>query len=78
MATVFWDAKGVLLVEFMECGTTITSEGYYETLNKLRRAMQNKRHGMLSSRVVLLHDNTCPHSARNTHEPFESIQMRRF
>jgi hypothetical protein len=33
MATVFWDRKGVLMVEFTQ-GTTITSEVYYEMLKK--------------------------------------------
>jgi hypothetical protein len=59
-ATVFWDRKGVLLSEFMEPGTTITSETYCETLKKLHRAIENKRRGMLMSGVVLLHDNACP------------------
>jgi hypothetical protein len=33
MATVFWDRKGVLMVEFMQHGTTITSEVCCKTLN---------------------------------------------
>jgi hypothetical protein len=57
MATVFWDTKGVLLVDFMPQGTTITSEVYCEMLKKLQRAIQNKRARMLTSGVVLLHDN---------------------
>jgi hypothetical protein len=32
MATVFWDRKGVLMVELMQQGTTITSWVYCETL----------------------------------------------
>jgi hypothetical protein len=28
MATVFWDRKGVLMVDFMQQGTTITTETY--------------------------------------------------
>jgi hypothetical protein len=32
MATVFWDRKGVLMVKFMQQGTTITSEVYCKTL----------------------------------------------
>jgi hypothetical protein len=32
MATVFWDRKGVLMVEFMQQGTTVTSEVYCKTL----------------------------------------------
>jgi histone-lysine N-methyltransferase SETMAR len=58
MATVFWDRKGVLLVEFMQQGTTITSEVHCKTLRKLCRAIQNKRCGMLTSGVMLIHDNS--------------------
>jgi hypothetical protein len=39
MATVSWDRKGVLMGEFMQQWTTITSEVYCETLKKLRRVM---------------------------------------
>jgi hypothetical protein len=66
MATVFWDRKGILLTEFMAPGTTITSEVYCETLNKLRRPIENKRRGMLTKVVVLLHDNARPHTAART------------
>jgi hypothetical protein len=53
MATVLRNRKGVLLVDFMHQGTTITKEVYCETLCRLRRAIQNKRRGMLSSDVNL-------------------------
>ncbi|GFW36389.1 histone-lysine N-methyltransferase SETMAR [Trichonephila clavipes] len=66
MATVFWDRHGVLLVEFMQQGTTINAAAYCATLTKLRRAIQNKRRGLLTSGVLLLHDNARPHSAINT------------
>ena len=36
------------MVEFLPQGTTINSAVYCETLQKLRRAIQNKRCGMLS------------------------------
>jgi hypothetical protein len=32
MAAVFWDRKGMLMVEFMQQGITIVSELYCETL----------------------------------------------
>ena len=66
MCTVFWDRQGVLLVEFMVRGTTINSAAYCETLKKLRREIQNKRRGMLSRGVLLLHDNALPHTAALT------------
>ena len=66
MAAVFWNRKGILLTEFMAPGTTITSEVYCETLNKLWRSIQNKRRRMLTKGVVLLHDNAWPHTVAST------------
>jgi hypothetical protein len=57
--TVFWDRKGVLIMEFVQQTTIVMSEVYCKTLKKLCRAIQNERHGML---VVLLHGNACPHT----------------
>ncbi|KAJ4445317.1 hypothetical protein ANN_07122 [Periplaneta americana] len=68
MATVFWDRKGDLLLYFMPKGTTINANRYCETLRKLQRAIQNKRRGMLSRGVVLLHDNARLHTAASTRE----------
>jgi len=49
----------------MASGTIITSEVYCETLNKLRRLIQKKWHGILTKGVVLLH-NARPHTAART------------
>ena len=78
MATVFWDHKGVLLIEFMEPGTTINAAAYCLTLRRLRRAIQNKRRGMLTSGILLLHDNACPHSARSTQQLLVKFRWERF
>jgi hypothetical protein len=37
--------------------------GEHATLQKLRRAIQNKRRGMLSRGVVMIRDNARPHTA---------------
>jgi hypothetical protein len=42
---------------------TINSKVYCDNLQRLSRAIQNKRRGLLSSSVVLLH-NARPHTAR--------------
>ncbi|GBO28385.1 Histone-lysine N-methyltransferase SETMAR [Araneus ventricosus] len=73
MATVFWDRKGVLLVEFMPRGTTIIATSYSKTLQRFRRKIQNKRRGMLSSGIVLHHDNARPHTTVAT-----KILLQRF
>ncbi|KAJ4428145.1 hypothetical protein ANN_24159 [Periplaneta americana] len=66
MCTVFWDRKGILLIDFLPRGETMNADHYCETLRKLRRAIQNKRRGMLTAGVVLLHDNGRPHTAWRT------------
>ncbi|GFV59722.1 histone-lysine N-methyltransferase SETMAR [Trichonephila clavipes] len=73
MATVFWDWRGVLLVDLMPQGTTINSGDYCATLRKIRKALQNKRRGMLSKGVLLLPDNLRPHTSRTTPELIESF-----
>ena len=42
MATVFWDRKGILLIDFLERGLTINADAYCETVRKLRWAIQKK------------------------------------
>ncbi|GFT10678.1 uncharacterized protein TNCV_1943851 [Trichonephila clavipes] len=77
MATVFWDKHGVLLVEFNQQGTTINAAAYCATLTKLRRAIQNKQRGLLTSGVLLLDDNARPHSAINTQNLIRSLDGNR-
>ncbi|KAJ8888921.1 hypothetical protein PR048_008415 [Dryococelus australis] len=62
MARVFWDHQGVLLIDFMELGTTINAAAYCATLRRLQQSICNKQRRMLTSGVVLLHDNARPHS----------------
>jgi len=73
MCTVFWDRQGVLLLEFLPQGTTINSAVYCETLNKLRRVIQNKRRGMLSATILLFHDNARPYCAAQTQDLITSF-----
>jgi hypothetical protein len=61
MATLFWDRKGVLLVDITEKGTTINAASYCATLEWLRAAIKRQRPGLLTTDVLLLHDNARPH-----------------
>jgi hypothetical protein len=63
MVAVIWDRKVVLLVE---CSMTITAVSYSVTLQLLQRAIQDKRRGMLSSDIVLVHDNGQVHATAVT------------
>lgn len=64
MATVFWDSKGILLIDYKDKGVSITGDYYANILHNLRCAIKEKRRGMLTKGVLLLHDNAPVHKAR--------------
>lgn len=63
MATVFWDSQGILMVDFKKEGTTVTATYYATLLERLRKAIREKRWGKLAGGVLLLHDNAPVHTA---------------
>ncbi|GFO24379.1 histone-lysine N-methyltransferase SETMAR [Plakobranchus ocellatus] len=58
MATVFWDAKGVILLDILPQCQCINAARY----------CSRKRPGLLRRGVVLQHDNATPHSANLTQQ----------
>ena len=69
MASVFWDVRGIVLIEFLPRGETINADRYIETLKKVRDKIRfgRKRRGRLQAQTVrLLHDNATPHTAHKT------------
>ena len=62
MLTVFWDAQGVIMADYLEKGASINKEYYSEKLKQLREKLKRKRRGKLSS-VLLLQDNAPNHTA---------------
>ncbi|GFO20865.1 histone-lysine N-methyltransferase SETMAR [Plakobranchus ocellatus] len=68
MATVFWDAKGVIVLDILPQGQCINAARYCSTLDRLKEAIRRKRPGLLRRGVVLQHDNATPHSANLTQQ----------
>jgi [histone H3]-lysine36 N-dimethyltransferase SETMAR len=63
MATVFWDATGILLIDYLPHGQTITGQYYAALIARLRDTIKDKRRGMLRRGVLLHQDNAPPHKA---------------
>ena len=63
MATVFWDAKGIML-DFLPKRSTITGVYYANLLDQLRTAIREKRRGKLSKGVLLQQDNARVHTCK--------------
>jgi len=77
MLTIFWDVNGPILVHFQEKGQTVTSARYSDMLvNELKPAIQLKRRGFLSKRILLLHDNARPHTAAHTVDTLRDLKFK--
>ena len=64
MATVFWDANGVIMLDFLPKRSAITGVYYANLLNQLRTAIHEKRRGKLSKDVLLQQDNARVHTCK--------------
>ena len=64
MATVFLDAKGIIMLDFLPKRSTITGVYYANLLDQLRTAIRKKRRGKLSIGVLLQQDNARVHTCK--------------
>jgi hypothetical protein len=76
MLTIFWDVNGPILVHFQEKGQTVNSMRYSDMLvNELKPTIQSNRRGLLSKRILLLHDNARPHTAAHTVDTARALKF---
>ena len=52
MATVFWDAKRIILIDYKPAGTSVTGEYYANVIKQLRVAIKEKQRGKLAAGVL--------------------------
>ena len=64
MATVFWDAKDVIILDFLPKRSSITGVYYANLLDQLRTAICEKHRGKLSKGVLLQQDNARVHTCK--------------
>jgi len=61
MASVFWDAEGILFIDYLEKGKTITGEYYSNLLTRLDEKNCERRPGLqkkISSFIRTMHPPT--------------------
>ena len=67
MITVFWDAEGIIIIiDDLEENTTINTDRYIKSLNKLAKKLPVVRPGKVHARILLQQDNARPHTAKKT------------
>lgn len=63
MATVFWDSKGIILIDYLEKGKTITGQYYADLLDRFNAKLKEKRPHLSKKKVLFHHDNAPAHSS---------------
>ena len=72
MCTVFWDRKGVILLDFLELGQTINSYRYSATLTKLKARISRVRPAKKTT-FLPQNDNARPHTSLKTVEHIANL-----
>jgi hypothetical protein len=61
VASVFWNAEGILFIDYLEKGETITREYYCNLLTRLDEKINEKRPDLQKKKIHLLSRQcTCP------------------
>ena len=64
MATVFWDAQGGIMLDFLAKKSTTTGAYYANLLDQLRTAIREKRRGKLFKGILLQQENARVHTCK--------------
>jgi len=62
MASVFWDAHGIIFIDYLQKGRTVTGEYYVALLDKLNDEIKKKliwRRKKFCT-IIITHRHTCP------------------
>jgi hypothetical protein len=73
-ATVFWDSKGVLYVDFLTERRTINAEYYSELFESPVKAATRNKRKMAQTSVSFLQDNARPHVPPCTIETIQKVK----
>ena len=66
MASVFWDAHGIVFIDYLEKSKTINSDYYIALLDRLSAETKKKRPHMEKKKVLFHQDNSPCHKAMKT------------
>lgn len=63
MASVFWDAHGIIFIDYLQKGSTITGAYYAALLDRLVDEIGKKRPHMKKKKILFLDDNAPSHTS---------------
>ncbi|GBP62005.1 hypothetical protein EVAR_46034_1 [Eumeta japonica] len=60
---LFWDSKGVVVIEHLDRGAVVTSSLYEEQIKKMLHEIRKKQRGKLEKNIGFRRDNTSAHES---------------
>jgi histone-lysine N-methyltransferase SETMAR len=63
MASVFWDAEGILFIDYLEKGKTITGEYYSNLLTRVDEKICEKRPSLQKKKIIFHQDKAPAHKS---------------
>lgn len=74
LLSVWWDYKGIIYYELLQPGQTLNSDLYCQQLNRLKRAIDQKRPELANRKgIVFHHDNARPHTSLATRQKLKEF-----
>ncbi|KAL9918814.1 histone-lysine N-methyltransferase SETMAR-like [Glossina fuscipes fuscipes] len=71
---IWWDWKGIIFYELLPYGQTLNSDLYWQQLDRLKIAMDQKRPELANRRGVVFHqDNARPHASTVTRQKLREL-----
>ena len=64
LATIFWDAEGIIFIDYLDKGKTVNGAYYANLVRRLRQELIKKRRGKVTRGVLLHQDNAPPHTSQ--------------
>ncbi len=76
MLCLFFDVKGVIFMEFLDCGECLNSDLYIAILRRVREAIRRKRPQLWRDQNFLIHQDNAPcHVSIQMAEYFHSVDQ---
>lgn len=73
LASVFWDAKGIIFIDYLEDGRTINADYYVALLDRLNEDLKKKRKVTQRKTILFLHDNAPAHKSYKATTKLEQL-----
>lgn len=73
MASVFWDAHGIIFIDYLQKGQTINSDYYIALLERLKAEIAKKRPHLNRKKVLFHQDNAPCHKSMKTMVKFNEL-----